>query len=160
MQYKFWTTNLLGWYFSCTQTALSLSGPTVSLKTRNCTWILHHMISSLIGAVQYLTGTNPSRLGCNDDVPLSLLSGSKSQYFPVRLPLWYEETVCAIDEDSCQVLLANTEVLPTDCQSTISSDKFALFSSSSHPLPPPCARRSFSWRYASNYRRRSHPFGQ
>lgn len=56
----------------------------------------------------------PDRGGHDDDVTLASLGRSQRHNHPVRLPLVYEETVAAVDEDTTHVLGADAEVLPLD----------------------------------------------
>ena len=59
-------------------------------------------------------GSETSRVGDDDDVPLPVLGGGQGDDLLVRLPLGDEETVAAVDEDTHEVLGADAEVLPPD----------------------------------------------
>ena len=57
-------------------------------------------------------GSETSRVGDDDDVPLPVLGGGQSNDLLVRLPLRDEETVAAVDEDPDQVPGSDSKILP------------------------------------------------
>ena len=56
-------------------------------------------------------GSETSRVGDDDDVPLPVLGGGQGNDLLVRLPLGDQETVAAVDEDPDQILRSDSKIL-------------------------------------------------